>query len=308
MERRKFLKTSAIATAGAAAAGLASTTIGSVLGQTTTPTSTQTSTATQESTPAVPLNGEMEVFDCIRNRRSICWDSFTGGFEYTQTLVPDVVITKILDATRWACSELNCQPVQFIVVKDPVTRHDIQQSVCDEMYDPRTYSYIETWPQTVRAGRFFVTPDGRKRLINYESYNGPVFVVPWADREKREIYPYSMDPYRGMHSDAYWAAAGTLALVARAFGVGTVYLTFANPFTVKKMLGIPETGDIGPTMPLGYPTGWPPANDPALYTDRRPLENMVHYETFDNDKWQKYRPTITYGGYPRRETALKKLL
>src|SRR5450756_1707929 len=114
MERRKFLKTSAIATAGAAAAGLASTTIGSVLGQTTTPTSTQTSTATQESTPAVPLNGEMEVFDCIRNRRSICWDSFTGGFEYTQTLVPDDVITKILDATRWAYSELNCQPVQFI--------------------------------------------------------------------------------------------------------------------------------------------------------------------------------------------------
>ena len=304
MERRKYLKTGAIAAAGAAAAaGLASTGIGTVLGQTTptpTPTPTSTVTATATETPTLNPSGEMEVYDCIKNRRAIGASAWRQcKIRYQDTMIPDDVLNQILEAGRWASSELNIQPVEFMVVKDPITLHDLHQLNMDSVYAPWYYNYRECWP----------SKPGKPDMRAFDTYNAPVYVIVMTDREKRDIYPYSVDPYRAMHSDAAWAAVMNIWLAARAFGIGTVSLTFPDPIAAKRMLGIPVTMDLGPFMPLGYPTEWP---DPALSTrppsPRRPLENMVHYETFDEDKWQQYRASSTTYAANAKDAALKNLL
>ena len=55
----------------------------------------------------------MEVFDCIRNRRTVR--------EFRPDPIPEEVLRKILQAGRWAPSSSNSQPWHFVVVQDPAT-------------------------------------------------------------------------------------------------------------------------------------------------------------------------------------------
>ena len=55
----------------------------------------------------------MEVFDCIRNRRTVR--------EFRPDPIPEDVLLKILQAGRWAPSSSNSQPWHFVVVQDPAT-------------------------------------------------------------------------------------------------------------------------------------------------------------------------------------------
>ena len=55
----------------------------------------------------------MEVFDCIKNRRTVR--------EFRPEPIPEEVIHKILQAGRWAPSSSNSQPWHFVVVQDPIT-------------------------------------------------------------------------------------------------------------------------------------------------------------------------------------------
>ena len=55
----------------------------------------------------------MEVFDCIRNRRTVR--------EFKPDPVPEEVLHKILQAGRWAPSSSNSQPWHFVVVQEPTT-------------------------------------------------------------------------------------------------------------------------------------------------------------------------------------------
>lgn len=55
----------------------------------------------------------MEVYDCIRSRRTVR--------NFKPDPVPDRVLNRILRAGRWAPSSSNVQPWHFIVIKNPAT-------------------------------------------------------------------------------------------------------------------------------------------------------------------------------------------
>ena len=55
----------------------------------------------------------MEVYDCIRSRRTVR--------NFKPDPVPNRIVNRILRAGRWAPSSSNVQPWHFIVVKDPAT-------------------------------------------------------------------------------------------------------------------------------------------------------------------------------------------
>ena len=55
----------------------------------------------------------MEVFDCIRRRRTVR--------EFKPDPIPEEVVYKILQAGRWAPSSSNSQPWHFVVVQAPDT-------------------------------------------------------------------------------------------------------------------------------------------------------------------------------------------
>ena len=52
----------------------------------------------------------MEVFECIRSRRTVR--------DFKPDPVPETVVRKILQAARWAPSSSNSQPWHFIVIQD----------------------------------------------------------------------------------------------------------------------------------------------------------------------------------------------
>ncbi len=52
----------------------------------------------------------METLECIKNRRS--------RRRFTVQKVPDVMITKMIEAGKYAPSSMNCQPWQFYIIKD----------------------------------------------------------------------------------------------------------------------------------------------------------------------------------------------
>ena len=55
----------------------------------------------------------MEVYDCIRSRRTV------RNFKTDQ--VPRRIVNRILRAGRWAPSSSNGMPWHFVVVQDPAT-------------------------------------------------------------------------------------------------------------------------------------------------------------------------------------------
>ena len=55
----------------------------------------------------------MEVYDCIRSRRTVR--------NFKPDPVPNRIVNRILRAGRWAPSSSNVQPWHFIVVKEPAT-------------------------------------------------------------------------------------------------------------------------------------------------------------------------------------------
>ena len=62
---------------------------------------------------AVIKEVSMEVYDCIRSRRTVR--------NFKPEPVPNRILNRILRAGRWAPSSSNVQPWHFIVVKDPAT-------------------------------------------------------------------------------------------------------------------------------------------------------------------------------------------
>ena len=52
----------------------------------------------------------MDVFECIRSRRTVR--------NFRPDAVPDEILTRILQAGRWAPSSSNSQPWRFIVIRD----------------------------------------------------------------------------------------------------------------------------------------------------------------------------------------------
>ncbi len=63
-----------------------------------------------------------------------------------------------------------------------------------------------------------------------------------------------------------------LVLAATALGLGTCWVAAFDPVAAREVLGLPDDVEPIAFTPLGYP------DKPRASTDRRPLEELVHYE------------------------------
>jgi nitroreductase len=78
--------------------------------------------------------------------------------------------------------------------------------------------------------------------------------------------------------EAYWKVDAAVAvqdmiLVARELGLGTCWIGAFDEKKVKEALGIPVEVRVVALFPLGYP-----AEAKGVVTERKPLEEIVHYE------------------------------
>ena len=78
--------------------------------------------------------------------------------------------------------------------------------------------------------------------------------------------------------EAFWQVDTAIAvqdmiLVARELGLGTCWIGAFDEKKVKEALGIPTDIRVVALFPLGYP-----AEAKGVATERKPLEEIVHYE------------------------------
>lgn len=224
----------------------------------------------------------MDVLEAIRSRRSIHL-----GF-FTDKPIPEEALTKVLDAGRWAPSAANNQPVEFLVVREEDSRRWILDHALEVM---RLTGQIGRAPyrEAIRAYHQY--------LISRQLTLPPLMIIIMADQDKAETHVYN---HGGLHVWGAAAAVQNIFLAAWSLGIGGIWLSFYDDQRVKARFGIPTEMDLVGIVLLGYPRAVPHI-PPGLFTFgprlRRPLEDIVHHERFDENRfrlWRKRDPYTTW--------------
>jgi 5,6-dimethylbenzimidazole synthase len=201
------------------------------------------------------------LLELIKNRRSIR--------VFKPDPVPDNLLQKILEAGRWAPSGANGQPWELVVVRNSEKRAKLSEILQDMGKWER-----ENEPKYVGEGHV-VFP------INSFTYTKtvPVFIVIALDPMWKKI---SIQVGDGSDDRIYRQSVGHLVqnmwLMTHALGLATVDITIRNvQERIKHLLGIPDELEVSDILPIGYPAQ-------RREKDRRPLEDIVHYDLFDKTK------------------------
>lgn len=184
--------------------------------------------------------------------------------------IPDDVLRRVLDATRWAPTGGNRQGVRFIAVRDAAKRRALRDL------------YVPLWEQY--AGRATARPGAPlpKLLANADHMarhldEVPVLVVVCAQLTDLLATDRHLDRLTIVGGASVYPSVQNLLLAARAEGLGTALTTLlcAVEPQVKALLAIPDGIATAALVPLGYPAkGFPKK------LARRPLE-----ETCFVDGW-----------------------
>ena len=191
---------------------------------------------------------EMNIFDVIRNRRSVR--------DFKPTLIPDEHITMMLDAARFAPTSGNQQPWKFLVVKDRTKINELKEAV------------IQYWSNQAANSMSGADLEAQKARFreHYTKYTAaPLFIVVLTDSQ-------SQYPDYNQHDGPL--AAANLLLAARALKYGTVYATDSFPYEVtSKLFNIPARYRQVMATPVGVPVDWP-------VKEKKALDEFVVYDMF----------------------------
>lgn len=206
------------------------------------------------------------VYKTIYNRRD------TRG-EFKSDDIDNAVITKILDAAHHAPSVGFMQPWDFVVVKNKEVKQKIKDGFqvahdeAKEMFDEtrkNVYKTLKLEGITEAPVGICITCD--------RSRTGDVVIGRTANME--------MDLYSSV------CAVQTLWLAARAENLGVGWVSIIHHDTLKEALNIPEH-----IVPIAYLCIGKvdffhdkPELEKAGWLPRLPLEQLVHYDSWNNKK------------------------
>lgn len=244
-----------------------------------------------------------QLYNIIRRRRTVR--------NLKSDPIPEDFVGKILEAGRWAMSGANSQPWEFLVITDA----EIRRKVFDAYHEANTDFVF--WLEQMRikemrhpAYRFDGDPHeqwkkARSGMIK-SWWKAPVMVLILGDgRRQWGTVTAAFTP--GRHAshltDGLTIAATLMHLAADSLGLGAQHVTIHIDDPIKRVLGIPDLIMVHHILPIGYPAKPPPDGV------RRPLEDMVHYNHYDESKYMSNADIIdfllelrgkTKGGYGRR--------
>jgi nitroreductase len=178
-----------------------------------------------------------DLMNAIQQRRSIR--------RYQERDIPDDILTKLLEAARWAPSWANTQCWNFVVVKDNETKRKIQETV-----SPRNPS--------------------SKAIVN-----APVLLVVCGQLKRSGYYN---DQYPTKFGDWFMYDLGlatqNLCLAAHDSGLGTVIVGLFEHDKVGEIIKMPPEHEVLVLIPVGYPD-----HDPSP-PKRRELDEFVFNDSF----------------------------
>jgi nitroreductase len=148
----------------------------------------------------------MELYEAIRTRKSVR--------RFADRVVPEEVLTRVLEAARLAPSAKNLQEWRFVVAREPATRRKLASAASGQSFVGEAPVVIALCAET----------NHRRMRCGLESY--PIDVAIAGDH---------------------------LTLAAATEGLGTCWIGSFDPNRVRQILGIPEDIVVVQLMPLGYP-------------------------------------------------------
>ena len=189
---------------------------------------------------------------------------------YKPDPIPNDVLARVLDGTRWAPTGGNRQGVRFVVVRDAAKRRQLRDW------------YVPLWEQYIaRAGarpgaplpKLIANADHMARHLD----EVPALVVVCAQLGDLLATDRHLDRLTIVGGASVYPTVQNLLLSARAEGLGTALTTLLCSVEpqVKALLAIPDGIATAAMIPLGYPAkGFPKR------LSRRPLEESCFADTY----------------------------
>jgi nitroreductase len=202
---------------------------------------------------------EIGLFEAIYSQRAIR--------SYKPDAVPRELLEKVLEAATKAPSGGNMQPWAFVVVTDPVERaqlNEIARGTFAKMYADALARQLPTDPPPMA---------NLKAMIDTIDAV-PVWVIVCTTA------PPTTGPQWGRYASIF-PAVQNLLLAARGVGLGALLsgLLGSDVPRLREVTGIPENVEPICYIPMGFP-------DKGTYgpTTRRPLNEVVHWDRWDDEK------------------------
>jgi nitroreductase len=191
----------------------------------------------------------MDTVNYMRSRRTIR--------QFRPERLPDELLRDLVDTARLAPSASNKQPLEFVVVSDPV--------VCQKIYPHlRWAAYIKP------AG----DPKPGQEPTSY-------VIVLVNSRIRDSAYEWDSG-----------AAIENMIITAWSKGVGSCWLLSIEREKIREVLGIPDFYMIDSALALGYPAEEPQVEDLSdsveywkdeqgrLHVPKRRLQDVLHFNRF----------------------------
>jgi len=218
--------------------------------------------------------------ELLKDRRSIR--------RFKPDAIPDGYIDKMLEAARWAMSEANAQPWEFIVVRDETTRKKIAAS----WFEPHREMFAIEQTRTVEMR----LPPLRRFATQPGFVEAPLLIVMLADRRMYQAAALAAHYLNGtLAPDAAFMAgiANTthnLHLAAAALGLGSQWVSVTRMWesAIRRILGIPDVLEVHSITAVGYPDYEPPT------PYRRPLAELMHIDKYDRSKYRSAEDISNY--------------
>ena len=204
---------------------------------------------------------EMSLFEAMQTQRAIR--------QFTAQVVPDEVITTILNAATRAPNGGNRQQWRFLVIRDP----DIKRRLGEW--------YLEAWSTVVEAlgPEASGQPYRSGRILAQNMAEVPVLILVCTDHGGDRPGPRPSHLTMGA---SIYPAVQNLMLAARALGLGTVLTTLHThrEQDVKELLGIPDSVETAALIPMGYPA----EGQRFGGSRRKPVEEVTFYDRWGNTR------------------------
>jgi len=178
---------------------------------------------------------------------------------FTDEAVDDAVIGDILELATRAPSAQNCQPWQFVVVRDAGRRAAIWELAARVWEMGGSDATRNAVPDTMHAD----VDQG----VNGGFARAPVSIVVCADTGRWD---------RSLMDSSIWPAAQNLMTAATAHGLGSALTTIGTIFAdeLRGIVGLPESIDPLAVIPIGHPAK-------RLGSSRRePVNEHAHREEY----------------------------
>ncbi len=191
--------------------------------------------------------------------------------EFTEEVVPDETVWRILDTARFAPNGGNRQAWRVVVIKDPVVR-----SALRDLYLPGWYDYLAQAAAGLTPWAVVTDRDLERRSLTgaaeiakvaaagpggfAEHFDrAPVLLVLLADLARLATVDRDADHYTMVGGASIYPFAWSILLAARAEGLSGVMTTMLirREAEVRQLLGVPETVALAGALALGHPVRRP---------------------------------------------------